>query len=105
MPYASAIECRGNNTEWAAFWQHYFSPLHQEIGGILRTKLYLLEGGRLPESFTEYLEHATQEACQHRLWSELSIDTSGVRGRRWPKAFDRDVKTALDRLMVSINRG
>src|SRR5262249_31578330 len=83
----------------AFFWQHYFAPLHQEISALLRTKLYLLEGGRLPDSFTKYLEHATQEACQHRLWSELGIDTSGVPGRKWPDSFYDDVKKALDHLM------
>lgn len=87
------------------FRQQYFTPLHQEIGALLRTKLYLLEGGRLPGSFTEYLEHATQEACQHRLWSELGIDTSKVRGRQWPQAFDKDVKSALDRLMAEYQSG
>jgi hypothetical protein len=87
------------------FWQQYFTPLHQEIGALLRTKLYLLEGGRLPDSFTEYLEHATQEACQHRLWSELGIDTSKVPGRQWPQAFDNDVKTALARLMAEYQSG
>lgn len=87
------------------FLQHYFTPLHQEIGALLRTKLYLLEGGRLPDSFTEYLEHATQEACQHRLWSELGIDSSKVPGRGWPQAFDKDAKTALDRLMAEYQTG
>jgi hypothetical protein len=87
------------------FWQQYFNPLHQEISGLLRTKLYLLEGGVLPLSFSEYLEHATQEASQHRLWSELGIDTSKVPGRGWPDSFHRDVKTSLDRLMVEHQSG
>ena len=89
----------------AFFRQHYFTPLHQEIGALLRTKLYLLEGGRLPDSFTEYLEHATQEACQHRLWSELGIDTSKALGREWPDSFHDDVKRALDRLMKEHQSG
>jgi hypothetical protein len=81
------------------FWEHYFTPLHQEIGTLRRTKLYLLEGGCLPDSFSEYLEHATQEACQHRLFAELGIDTSKVPGRPLPETFHSDVETALDRLM------
>src|SRR5207253_6791715 len=36
------------------FWQIYFSPLHQEIGLLLKTKLYLLEGGHMPKSFANY---------------------------------------------------
>src|SRR5262249_31680045 len=69
------------------FFQNYFTPLHQEIAILLRTKLYLLEGGQLPDSFAAYLEHSTQEACQHRLASELDVDTSGVSDRPWPDDF------------------
>ena len=86
-------------------WQHYFTPLHQEIGALLRTKLYLLEGGRLPKSFTEYLEHATQEGVQHQLWTELRIDTSNVKGREWPDAFSTAVKRTLDHLMEEYQSG
>jgi hypothetical protein len=78
-------------------WKEYFSPLHQEIATILRTKLYLLEGGRMPPTFARYLEHATREACQHRLWSELQIETSG--GTPWPQGFYEDVKNTLDELL------
>ena len=78
-------------------WREYFSPLHHEIRTLLRTKLYLLEKGQMPESFSRYLEHATQEECQHRLWNELQIATGG--GTPWPSGFYDDVKSALDRLM------
>lgn len=87
------------------FWKNYFTPLHEQIAGLLRTKLYLLEGREMPQSFEEYLEHATQEACQHRLWAELSIDTSQVKGRKWPASFHDDVKAALDRLMGEYQSG
>lgn len=86
-------------------WQQYFLPLHEEIGALLRTKLYLLENGMLPKSFSEYLIHATQEACQHRLWSELSIDTSKVPGREWPQQFPTDVKDSLDRITKEYKTG
>lgn len=75
------------------FWQRYFTPLHQEIASLLRTKLYLLEGGRLPDSFREYLEHATQEACQHHLWQEMGIDS---------QAGDSEHAEATDRAVVQV---
>jgi hypothetical protein len=84
-------------------WREYFSPLHREIGGLLRTKLYLLEGGEMPPSFSTYLEHATQEACQHRLWDELKLQTSG--GTPWPRDFYEDVKRTLERLMKEHRSG
>jgi hypothetical protein len=81
------------------FWQRFFAPLHAEIGALLRTKLYLLEGNNLPASFAQYLQHATQEACQHRLWEELKIDTAKVLGQPWPQTFHEDVHSTLDQLM------
>jgi hypothetical protein len=87
------------------FWKSYFTPLHDQIGNLLRTKLYLLEEARVPKSFQKYLEHATQESCQHRLWSELSIDTAHVKGPSWPAEFHGDVKGALDRLMTEYQSG
>jgi phosphoglycolate phosphatase-like HAD superfamily hydrolase len=81
------------------FWQRYFMPLHKEIGDLLRTRLYLLEGNRLPDSFSKYLEHSTQEASQHLLWDELRVNTSRVVGTPWPERFYDDVKEALGRLM------
>jgi hypothetical protein len=87
------------------FWKLYFSPLHEEIGALLRAKLYLLEGGHVPTSFEEYLEHSTQEACQHRIWAELAVDTSAVQGRKWPADFHEDVKGAFNRLMAEYQAG
>jgi hypothetical protein len=84
-------------------WREYFSPLHQEIGTLLRTKLYLLEGGHLPDSFARDLEHATQEACQHRLWSELKLETVG--GKSWPPGFYDEIKGTLERLMKEHQSG
>lgn len=81
------------------FWERYFAPLHSEIAALLKTKLYLLEGGLMPESFSRYLEHATQEACQHRLWNELQIDTKHVPGRPWPQGFYEEVRDTLRLLM------
>lgn len=87
------------------FWKDYFTPLHDQISALLRTKAYLLEDGKMPDSFKRYIEHATQEACQHRLWSELAIDTSAVKGLRWPSDFDDDVKASFTRLMSEYQAG
>ena len=87
-------------------WKKYgFAPLHIEIASLLRTKLYLLEGSRLPESFSKYLEHAKQEECQHLLWDELQIDTSHVPQRPWPDSFYPEVKSTLQRLMDDRQKG
>ena len=42
-------EQRGRITDY--FLDNYFSKLHQEVNQILKTKLYLIEGSEMPESF------------------------------------------------------
>lgn len=81
------------------FWEKQFAPLHAEIRQLLRTKLYLLEGAELPESLAQYLEHATQEECQLRLWYESGVSTSHVPGRPWPRDFYEEIRHTLTRLM------
>lgn len=87
------------------FWQSYFKPLHQEVHTLLRTKLYLLDGARIPDSFLEYLEHSTQEEAQRRLWEEARIDTSFAEGRSWPQRFNSDVEAALNSLLSDVQGG
>jgi hypothetical protein len=86
-------------------WERYFTPLHQEIAGVLKTKLYLLEGGSLPESFRQYLEHATVESCQQHLRRELQIDISRAGYQRWPKRFRADVQGMLAKLTAEHQSG
>jgi hypothetical protein len=86
-------------------WRTYFYPLHQEIGALLKTKLYLLENGKMPTSFSRYLEHATQEACQHEMWTALHLDSGHVPGKPWPADFFDDVKGMLERLMQEHQSG
>ena len=86
-------------------WKNYLHPIHQEIGSLLRTKLYLLEGGRTPSSLAEYLQHATQEECQHRLWDDFQLDTSHAKPREFPDDFYEDIKGTLQRLMSEYQAG
>jgi len=81
------------------FQNNYFFPLHHQINDVLKTKLYLIEGSELPESFYSYLVHARQEESQARLWKEHGVDTSFVLGHPFPSDLYSDVKHDLDKLM------
>lgn len=85
-------------------WQNYFLPLHLQIRKLLRSKIHLVEGTRIPESFYKYLEHATQETLQHKLWEQAKIGTPHVKGIPWPKDFHEDVRNSLDRAMAEYDR-
>jgi hypothetical protein len=82
-------------------WRRYFLPLHGEIRTLLKNKQHLVEGGALPKSFEDYLEHSTQEEFQHLLWEELSIGTSFLPGRSWPQDFYGDVRAGLASVRAS----
>jgi hypothetical protein len=82
------------------FATKYFLPMHAEVRGILETKLYLVEGTRMPDSFQSYLRAALQETVQRELWSSSGIDTSFVKGAPWPAGFYEDIHGPLMRLMA-----
>lgn len=81
------------------FQDVYFTPLHKEFNNILKTKLYLIEGSELPDSFYKYLRHSIQENVQFNLWNNYNIDTSGVKGIPYPNDLYPDIKTGLDNAM------
>jgi hypothetical protein len=64
-----------------------------------------LEGDELAVSFRNYLQHSTQEDCQHQLWSELSLDASTTPAKEWPEAFYWDIKNRLSALVTEHRPG
>jgi hypothetical protein len=83
-------------------WRDFFRPVHEQIQGLLRTRLHLVDG-ELPRSFQAYLEHSIQEAAQHALFEQLQISTSDANPKLWPDQFSEDVESSLDRLRKDYN--
>lgn len=77
----------------------YFRDLHDQVRTIIGTKLYLIDGAKMPESFYQYLKHSAQEADQRTLWEEYRIDTSFLEGQPWPKRFYSDIKEGFESAM------
>jgi hypothetical protein len=86
------------------FHTTYFHPMHAEIRQILRTKLYLIEGSEMPESFYLYLKHAAQEHDQRTLWEQYHIDTSFLPGEPWPDRFLDDIRRGFETAMKNYER-
>jgi hypothetical protein len=82
----------------------YFIALHEEIREIIKTKLYLIEGAEMPESFYAYLKHALQERDQRELFKEFDVDTSFLPGASWPYDFHDDIKNGFDTAMKNYNQ-
>lgn len=86
------------------FQEAYFFPLHEKIRDILSSKLHLVDGQTVPPSFYAYLEHATQQLVQHRLFQEFRLSTLQVPGVPWPQNFYHDVKDSLEEIMARSDR-
>jgi hypothetical protein len=81
------------------FHETYFGPMHEEIRRILRSKLYLVDGSEMPESFYLYLKHAAQERDQREIWKRYGIDTSFLKGQPWPDDFYNDITSGFEHAM------
>jgi hypothetical protein len=92
------------NEIFTFFQTRYFFPFHEKIRDVLASRLYLVDGGSVPESFSQYLEHSTQQVVQHRLYADFAVSTDHIPGVPWPDAFYDDVKTSLDGLMAKHER-
>ena len=97
---AKGISTEDSNKARMFIWREYFSPLHSEIRDLLKTKLYLVNEGAIPESFKIYLEHATQELFRNRLNEELGVDVNHVKHINWPSDFPRDVEKEIEKIML-----
>jgi hypothetical protein len=83
---------------WRWFVEAYFLPINKQIGELIRSKIYLLENGQLPESFERFFQHETQFECLHRLWQEKRVTSESIVGAGWPKDLQSNVQETLQRL-------
>jgi len=72
-----------------------FLPLHEQINGILKTKVHLLEGIEIPKSFTEFFVHTETEKAYWKL-EGVGIDVSNAIQMPYPEKFYDDVRSGFD---------
>lgn len=89
---------------WEHFVDHYLRPLNSQMSEIIRTKMYLLEGGVMPESFSNYLEHAAQSEAVHALRTPEAIKLVDV-WVAFPTGFPDDVEKTLYELVHRYSTG
>jgi hypothetical protein len=81
------------------YHETHFRPIHEEIRQIIKTRLYLVDGAAMPDSFYAYLRHALQERDQRELAEQQHIDTSFLKGVPWPEGFHNEIKRGFDTAM------
>jgi len=85
------------------FTEHYYLPLNEQRMELIRTKVYLLDSDTIPKSFMDFIEHAAQLDCFHKLWKEFGIKTSRVPPIAYPAEFSSDVESTLNDLRREYN--
>lgn len=81
------------------FEETYYTPLHDEVVGIMRTKLHFLEGGEVPDSFYRYLEHVFQKRAQETLYKKHQVESEYLEGKPFSKEWYLYVKADMLILM------
>jgi hypothetical protein len=83
---------------WNFLAANYLIPIQKQMCDLLWSKIYLLESGRLPESFEKFIANASQFECLHRLAAETQVSSLNVHGKEWPENFRSDVEETLANL-------
>ena len=81
---------------------NFYLPLHRQIRSILQSRLYLVNGLTVPESFENYLRHSVQYEVQSRLWFECQIKSDKTEGTPYPVDFNPDIEAGLDKVMEEL---
>jgi hypothetical protein len=75
-------------------WEEIYSPVHDEILTILKTKIHLIEGFDIKESFTAYLHHYASQKIYWQLVAE-NIIIPDIKIIGYPEEFYWDIRTGL----------
>jgi hypothetical protein len=71
-------------------FNNFFSPLHEEINSILKTKIHLQESADIPPSYTDFFRHYASEKAYWGL-ADAGNDVSQMTVTPYPPEFYRDV--------------
>jgi hypothetical protein len=82
------------------FIENHYIPINQQIIGLLRTKTDLIVGEEIPTSFKQFMAHAANLECFHKLWRSTELHSFFVPKAEgdWPKIFHDEVSRTLQEL-------
>ncbi len=81
--------------------EEYFLPLKKQMVEVLTTKLHLLESGRRPKSFDDFLLHQAAAEGLYRLSQAKGQSRWPRAPMGWPSEFGQDIAGSLARLLAS----
>jgi hypothetical protein len=75
----------------SVMFNKFFSPLHEEINSILKTKIHLHEGADISQSYTDFFRHYASEKAYWSL-ADAGNDVSQMTVTAYPPEFYHDVR-------------
>ena len=85
---------------WLFWVENDFFPRNEKIQQLLMTKTHLIEGGTIPKSFLQFLEHYNSWKVLHLRWQKEGASYSWHSKTNWPTSFEKDVLTTFESLKL-----
>ena len=76
---------------WLFWVENSFLPSSKKIGDLLESKVHLIEGNRLPDSYKELVMHFSSWEIRHQRWKKEKVEYSWHSSVSYPQQFSVDV--------------
>ncbi|HZF40768.1 MAG TPA: hypothetical protein VE715_18245 [Blastocatellia bacterium] len=84
------------------FIESYYIPLNRQITELMHSKVHLMVGEKVPESYKEFMAQAATLECFHNLWRKTNLHSFFMPApeRNWSKEAHAEVAQSLFELRM-----
>jgi hypothetical protein len=93
---------------WRFWAENDFRPRNMKIKDLLLKHPHLIEGGEMPQSYVDFLNHHSAWELDHLRWEQEQIEYEWHARVNWPTQFESDIVAtyqALQKRRASLLRG
>jgi len=86
---------------WLFWAENDLLPRNAEIKRILMTHAHLIDGGEMPATYVQFLDHHNSWQINHLRWQKQGVPYPWHSKVNWPDTFTRDVLDTFRRLKAT----
>lgn len=83
---------------WLFWAENDILPRNEKIQVLLSSKTHLIEGGKMPKSYLNFLDHYNSWKLSHLRWKKEGKKYSWHSKINWPEDFDNNVLNTFENL-------